>query len=85
MATSTTYYVIPDHYPLHNFTNSNTINPQQDLNNTSEYFISHNRLYFLPGQYYISSNLVFKDIFTVLHLLVMESINQLSFALHLLV
>ena len=64
MATSTTYYVIPDHYPLHNFTNSNTFALQHYLNNTctSEYFISHNRLHFLPGQYYSSSNLVFKDI-----------------------
>ena len=62
MATSTTYYVIPDHYPLHNYTNSNTFTLQYYLNNTSEYFVSHNQLHFLPGQYYINSDLVFKEI-----------------------
>ena len=63
MATSTTYYVIPDHYPLHNYTNSNTFTLQHYLNNTSKYFVSHNQLHFLPGQYYINRDLVFKNIY----------------------
>ena len=62
MGTSTTYCVIPDHYPLHNYTNSNTFTLQHYLNNTNEYFVSHNRLHFLPGQYYINRDLVFKYI-----------------------
>ena len=63
MATSTTYYVIPDHYPLHDFTNSNTFTLQHYLNNTSKYFVSYNQLYFLPGEYYINRDLVFKNIY----------------------
>ena len=63
MVTSTTYYVIPDNYPLHNYTNSNTFTLQHYLNNTSKYFVSHNQLHFLPGQYYINSDLVFKEIY----------------------
>ena len=63
MASSTTYYVIPDHYPLHNYTNSNTFPLQHYLNNTSKYFVSYNQLHFLPGQYYINSDLFFKDIY----------------------
>ena len=63
MATSTTYYVIPDHYPLHNYTNSNTFTLQHYLNNTSEYFVSHNQLHFLPGRYYIKTDLVFRNIY----------------------
>ena len=62
MATSTTYYVIPDHYSLHNYTNSNTFTLQHYLNNTREYFVSHNQLHFLPGQYYINNHLLFREI-----------------------
>ena len=64
MAVSTTYYVIPDHYSLNNYTNSNTFTLQHYLNNTSKYFVSHNKLHFLPGQYYINSDLVFEKIYT---------------------
>ena len=63
MAVSTTYYVIPDHYSVHNYTNSNTFTLQHYLNNTSRYFVSHNRLHFLAGQYYMNSDLVFKEIY----------------------
>ena len=73
-ATSTTYYVIPDNYPLHNYTNSNTFPLQHYLNNTSEYFVSHNQLHFLPGQYYINSDLVFKHIYNFT--LIGNGINQ---------
>ena len=62
MVTST-YYVIPDHHPFHNYTNSNTFTLQHYLNNTSKYFVSYNQLHFLPGQYYINTDLVFKDIY----------------------
>ena len=62
MATSTIYYVIPDHYPLHNYTNSKTFTLQHYLNNTREYFVSHNQLYFLPGQYFINDHLRFLNI-----------------------
>ena len=64
MAVSTTYYVIPDHYSLHNYTNSNTFTLQHYLNNTSEYFVSHNKPHFLPGLYYINSDFVFEEIYT---------------------
>ena len=60
MAASTTYYVIPDDYPLHNYTSSNTFTLQHYLNNTSEYFVSHNQLHFFPGQYHKNA-----DSFTV--------------------
>ena len=62
MVTSTTYYVIPDHHPFHNYTKSNTFTLQHYLNNASKYFVSYNQLHFLPGQYYINTDLVFKDI-----------------------
>ena len=32
------------------------------LNNTSKYFVSHNQFQLLSGQYYISDDLIFKDI-----------------------
>ena len=63
MAVSTTYYVIPDHYSSHHFADNNTFTLQYYLNNTSKYFTSHNQLHFLPGQYYINSDLVFKEIY----------------------
>ena len=64
MITSTTYYVIPDHYSSLHYASKNTFTLQHYLNNTSEYFVSYNQLHFLPGQYYINSNLVFRDIDT---------------------
>ena len=63
MTTSVTYYVIPDHYSVHNYTNSNSFTLQHYLNNTSRYLVSHNQLHFLAGQYYINSDLVFKDVY----------------------
>ena len=62
MAVSTTYYVIPDHYSSRHFADNNTFTLRYYLNNTSKYFTSHNQLHFLPGQYYINSDLVFKEI-----------------------
>ena len=62
MAVSTTYYVIPDHYSSCHFADNNTFTLQYYLNNTNKYFTSHNQLHFLPGQYYINSDLVFKEI-----------------------
>ena len=64
MAVSTTYYVIPDDYPLRNYTNSNTFTLQHYLNNTSKYFVSNNQLHFLPGQHCINNDLVFKEIYS---------------------
>ena len=59
--TSTTYYVIPDDYPMDHI-NANTFTLQHYLNNTSKYFVSHNQFHFMQGQYYINSDLVVKDI-----------------------
>ena len=64
MTTSTTYYVIPDQYSSLHYASENTFTLQHYLNNTSEYFVSHNQLHFLPGQYFINSDLVFRDIDT---------------------
>ena len=47
---------------------------QHYLNNTSEYFVSHNQLHFLSGQYYINSDLVFKHIYNFT--LIGNGINQ---------
>ena len=58
----TTYFVIPDHYSLHNDRDKNTFTLQHYLNNTDKYFVSHNQLHFLPGQYYINSDLTFSEI-----------------------
>ena len=74
MATSTTYYVIPDHYPLHIYTNTNTFTLQHYLNNTSEYFVSYNQLHFFPGQYYINRDLVFENIYNFI--LTSDGINH---------
>ena len=60
---SETYYVIPDDYSVNNYTNSNTFTLQHYLNNTSKYFVSHNQLHFIQGQYCINSDLVFKRIY----------------------
>ena len=62
-ATSKTYYVIPADYSINNYTRSNTFTLQHYLHNTSEYFASHNQLHFIQGQYCISSDLVFKNIY----------------------
>lgn len=63
VATSTTYFVIPDHYSMHYYnTNNNTFTLQHYLNNTSEYFLPKNQLHFLPGWYYLNSDLVFNEI-----------------------
>ena len=59
--TSTTYFVIPDDYPLHH-TDANTYILQHYLNNTSKYFVSHNQLHFIQGQYYIDDDVIIKDI-----------------------
>ena len=64
-ATSTTYYVIPDDddYSSHHYdSGANSFSLQHYLNNTSKYFVSHNHFHFVQGQYYISNNLIFKDI-----------------------
>ena len=61
-ATSKTYYVIPDDHSVNNYTRNNTFTLQHYLNNISKYFVSHNQLHFLPGQYCTNSDLVFKNI-----------------------
>ena len=63
-ATSTIYYVIPDddYSSLHYDRGANTFSLQHYLNNTSKYFVSHNQFHFMPGQYHINSDLIFKDI-----------------------
>ena len=63
-ATSTTYYVIPDDdYSSHHYDRgANYFSLQHYLNNTSKYFVSHNQLHFMPGQYHINNDLIFKDI-----------------------
>ena len=57
---STNYYIIPDDDNEQKGMNYYSL--QHYLNNTSEYFVSHNQFHFLPGQYYISDDLIFKDI-----------------------
>ena len=59
--TSATYFVIPDDQSSHH-TNANTFSLQHYLNNTSKYFVSHNQLHFMQGQYYINNDFVIKDI-----------------------
>ena len=63
-ATSTIYYVIPDDdYSSHHYDRgANSFSLQHYLNNTSKYFVSHNQFHFMPGQYHITSDLIFKDI-----------------------
>ena len=56
---STVYYVIPDdHYT----TNNNTYTLQHYLNNTNKYFTSHTQLHFLPGQYYLNTDLIIQHV-----------------------
>ena len=59
--TSATYFVIPDDHSSHH-TDANTFSLQHYLNNTSKYFVSHNQLHFMQGQYYINNDLIIKDI-----------------------
>ena len=64
-ATSTIYYVIPDDddYSSHHYDRGvNFFSLQHYLNNTSKYFVSHSQFHFMPGQYHINSDLIFKDI-----------------------
>ena len=57
---STVYYVMPDNYykPI----NGNTYILQHYLNNTNKYFTSNTQLHFLPGQYYLSNNLIIQGV-----------------------
>ena len=56
---STVYYVIPDdHYT----TNNNTYTLQHYLNNVNKYFTSHTQLHFLPGQYYLDTDLIIQHV-----------------------
>jgi len=53
------YYVIPDgHYT----TNNNTYTLQHYLNNINKYFTSHTQLHFLPGQYYLNTDLIIQHV-----------------------
>ena len=62
-ATCTIYYVIPDDdYSSHHDRGANSFSLQHYLNNTSKYLVSHNQFHFMPGQYHINSDLIFKDI-----------------------
>ena len=61
--TSTTYYVIPhDDNDSSYDKGRDYFSLQHYLNNTSDYFVSHNQFHFIPGQYYISDDLIFKNI-----------------------
>ena len=56
---SAVYYVIPDdHYT----TNNNTYTLQHYLNNINKYFTSHTQLHFLPGQYYLNTDLIIQHV-----------------------
>ena len=59
--TSATYYVIPDDYSSHH-TDPNTFSLQHYLNNTSEYFVSHNQFHFMQGQHYVDRDLIIEDV-----------------------
>ena len=63
MTLSTTYYVLPNHYSSHRYTNNNNFTLQHYLNNANKYFASHNQLHLLPGQHYICSDLVLELIY----------------------
>ena len=55
----TVYYVIPDdHYT----TDNNTYTLQHYLNNINKYFTSHTQLHFLPGQYYLNTDLIIQHV-----------------------
>ena len=63
-ATSTIYYVIPDddYSSHHHDREAKPFSLQHYLINNSKYFVSHNQFHFMPGQYHITSDLIFKDI-----------------------
>jgi len=56
-STATTYTVSPDGY---NYLTNTSL--QYYVNNANEYFISHNKLNFLPGVHYLQSDLVIHNI-----------------------
>ena len=56
---STVYYVIPDDDYT---TNNNTYTLQHYLNNINKYFTSHTQLHFLPGQYYLNTDLIIQNV-----------------------
>ena len=58
---STTYFVNSDDYSS-NHTDANAFSLQHYLNNVSKYFVSHNQLHFMEGQYYLNGDLIIKDI-----------------------
>ena len=56
---SSIYHVIPDdHYTADN----NTYTLQHYLNNVNKYFTSHTQLHFLPGQYYLNTDLIIQHV-----------------------
>ena len=55
----TVYYVIPDE---HYTTNNNSYTLQHYLNNINKYFVSHTQLHFLPGQYYLNTDLIIQHV-----------------------
>ena len=56
---SRVYHVIPDdHYS----TSDNTYTLKHYLNNTSKYFTSNVQLHFLPGQYFLNTDLIISNI-----------------------
>ena len=56
---SSVYHVIPDdHYTADN----NTYTLQHYLNNVNKYFTSHTQLHFLPGQYYLNTDLIIQHV-----------------------
>ena len=56
---STVYYVVPDdHYTI----NSNTNTLQHYLNNIKICFTSHTQLHFLPGIYYLNTDLIIQHV-----------------------
>ena len=64
--TSTIYYVISDdvsssHHDRYD-KGEDSFSLQHYLNNTSQYFVSHNQFHFTPGHYHINNDLIFKDI-----------------------
>ncbi|XP_065908038.1 uncharacterized protein [Dysidea avara] len=61
IASSTVFYVIPesdDHYT----TNNSTYTLTHYLDNANKYFTSHIHLHFLPGQYYLNTDLIIQHV-----------------------
>ena len=59
VATASVFHVIPDGYYS---TNDNSFTLQHYLSNAKEYFISHNKLQFLPGEYNLTDNILIENI-----------------------